>query len=258
MPKKRLIYTLLYDEGYFVQSRNFRRQRVGDLGWLADIYGFSNIAQSVDELVLLNVSTNADWNGRFIEACSKIAERFFAPIAVGGGIRTLSQARQAIEIGAEKVVVNSMLDWENVSVLEEIAATYGRQAVVGSIDLKRDSAGGYGAYVGGGRQLASRSAAQHVARASKLSIGELMIGSIDQDGTGMGLDLATLDLVPETTGLPIVLCGGAGNQSHLFAALEHPRVDGVATANLLNFVGDGLARARQWLREENRVDLAHW
>lgn len=255
MAKKRLIFALLFEDGYFIQSRNFRRQRVGDVHWLKESYGFQPLAEAVDELFLFDISESADSKPSFIDACEYIASEFFAPIAVGGRIDSLDTARQAVSIGAEKVVVNTALE-RDPGLIEKLAEVYGQQAIVASVDV-RCVDGEYRAYVTDGSEEVPRSAIDHLEYVTSLPVGEILLSSIDRDGTGMGLDMDLLDLVPRDVQKPLVLMGGAGSFQHLVEPLSSPRLSGAATANLFNFVGDGLQRARAQLLESG-VPLARW
>ena len=244
MKKKRLIFSLFYEDGHFVQSRNFRRQRVGDVSWLRQTYGFSTISTSVDELIIVDISSNHSKSSQqqFLKDAATIAEMFFAPIAIGGNVVSLDDARRALAIGAEKIVVNTAL-FKSPDQVAEIVNALGSQAVVGSVDLRRQE-DSYAAYVCNGTEVVPFEVSSYLQGVIDLGVGELLLGSIDKDGTGMGFDLNILDLVPTSCEVPIVMMGGAGTVDHLKVPLALPSVDGVATGNLFNFVGNGLPDAR--------------
>ena len=124
MLKKRIIFTLLYDQGTFVLSRNFRLQKVGDLRWLKENYDFSRVAFSIDELIILDVSRGDRDEEKFREHVGSLSEECFIPIAAGGGIRNVEQARQLLYSGADKIVVNSLLS-NDEDVIQEIAFEFG-------------------------------------------------------------------------------------------------------------------------------------
>ena len=123
MLKKRVIFTLLYDNGYFMLSRNFRLQKVGDLQWLKKNYNFSHIAFSIDELIILDVTRGERNEEKFHDHVRSLNEECFIPIAAGGGIRTLEQARRLLRSGADKVVINTLLA-ENSSVITKISKEF--------------------------------------------------------------------------------------------------------------------------------------
>jgi len=244
MKNQRLIFVLFYEDGYFIQSRNFRRQRVGDIDWLKSTYGFANIANAVDELIILDLSQNSSRasRNRFLFDAATIGERFFAPIAVGGGINSLDDALAALRIGAEKIVINSALSI-HPEMVKEISDSLGSQAIIGSVDFRLIH-NQYTAYISNGSDALDIPITEYLVDILHLGVGELLINSIDRDGTGMGLDLGILDKLPEGCVAPVVLMGGAGTAEHLSEGLANPKVDGVATGNLFNFVGDGLPTAR--------------
>jgi cyclase len=251
--KKRLIFTLLYEKGSFVLSRNFRTQKIGDIQWLNLNYNFVEAAQYVDELVLINVSRDSDYDEHFRENLSILLRGVFAPVTAGGGIRSHEDAEKLFAAGADKILVNSALH-HNPSLVKSLAAVYGQQAVVGSLDIRRSEdelevlsdkgttpqlVEGFKELVGGGH------------------VGEVYVNSIDRDGTGQGMDLGIVQIMGESSPVPIILAGGAGKPGHLADAIASPLVSAVATANLLNFVGDGLRKAREAIRAGG-IDLARW
>lgn len=256
MLKKRLIFTLLYDRGFFMLSRNFRLQKVGDLAWLQKNYNFSRIAFSIDELIVLDVSRGERDIGLFCECLKSITEGCFAPIAAGGGIRTLEHARTLLRSGADKVVINTPL-FDSQALVGELAAEFGQQCVVASMDVKRSAQGDYQVWADNGSRCVEGSLAERFDNVSHTTVGELYLNSMDRDGTGQGYDLNMLEHLPESMPMPLILAGGAGNFHHLAEGLSENRVDAVATAHLFNFVGDGLEVSRARLHEKG-FDLAQW
>ena len=255
MVKRRLIFTLLYSDGHFMLSRNFRLQQVGDVDWLHRNYGFSGIATSIDELIILDVSRCDRDTGRFCEHALAVSRDCFMPLSLGGGIRSLDQARHLVDQGAEKLVVNTLVH-EAPERIRELAATYGRQCIVASIDYRATEAG-YSVFVENGSTPVAGDLAAAVRAALDAGAGEIYLNSIDRDGTGQGYWMAALEAIGPGVDVPIIMAGGAGNHRHLLEGIRAPRVDAVATANLFNFVGDGLPRARAELLEAG-VPLAEW
>ncbi len=256
MLKKRIIFTLLYDNGSFMLSRNFRLQKVGTIDWLHKNYNFSHIAFYIDELIVLDVSRSERNIERFTNVLKTLAKGCFAPIAAGGGIRKLSDARQLLRSGADKVVLNSAL-FDDPKFVTELAQEFGQQCVVGSIDIKRGDDENYHIFTHNGMNLMHEQVGDLLGQLPEKSIGELYLNSINQDGTGQGYDLKLLDLIPQKLNFPTILAGGAGHSGHLVNGLLDERVDAVATAHLFNFVGDGLKKARDSVRLQD-VDLAKW
>ena len=243
MLTKRLIFTLLYDGGSFMLSRNFRLQKIGDLDWLEENYGFSTVGYAIDELVVIDVSRQNRNTPQFCEDLKRLTRDCFAPITAGGGIRTLEHVHQLLRSGADKVVVNTALH-DQPELVEEIAAELGRQCIVASIDVQKIN-GVYQVFKNNGTVKFGESLDHILLKCAGLPIGEIHIESIDRDGTGNGLDLEILEFIKHVKDVPLILMGGIGNADHIIAGLKDNRVDAVATGNLLNFMGDGLARARE-------------
>jgi len=256
MVKKRLIFTLLYNKGNFVLSRNFRLQKVGNLRWLQKNYDFSKISFSIDELVVLDVTRGERDTDAFCQALQKLTEGCFVPIAAGGGITSMEHAQALFRSGADKIVVNTHVH-EDSGLISEIAKDYGQQSLIASMDVKKSADGSYVAHVDSGERPLNGPVSDWIAKALQAPVGELYLNSMVQDGTGQGYDLSMLDHLPDKVEKPIILAGGAGNSSHLAEGLADSRVDAVATAHLFNFVGDGLKNARLSLIEGG-VDIPVW
>ena len=256
MLRKRLIFTLLYDRGQFVLSRNFRLQQVGDLSWLVCNYNFSKITFCIDELIVLDVSRSNRDSEAFCQMLRDLSRRCFAPISAGGGVRSVEGAKALLRSGADKVVVNSAL-FDSPQLLQELVEEFGQQCVVGSIDLKRAQNGSYFICVDNGTRLLEAPTTAALEPLSRGLVGEIYLNSMDRDGTGQGYDLDLLTALPLGWPTPVILAGGVGNSQHLMAGLQNPRVDAVATAHLFNFVCDGLANARSNIVAKG-ISLAHW
>jgi len=246
MVKKRIIFTLLYDgEGYFVLSRNFRLQKIGDLHWLKKQYNFAKVSFFIDELIILDVSRKTRSLESIANVLQVISKECFIPISVGGGIYSVDQARELFRSGADKVVINSCLLDETTTMVSDLAEEFGSQSILGCLDLKRHTAEDrYDIFIGNGSEKTEISITDAFSYLAEVGIGELYLNSIDRDGTGTGLDFEMLNLLPKEWPIPIILSGGIGNRDHFVKGLRHDLVDAVATANLLNFVGDGLRDAR--------------
>ncbi len=256
MLKKRILFTLLYDNGQFMLSRNFRLQKVGNLAWLQKNYNFSQISFFIDELIVLDVTRGERKPAVFCETLKALTEGCFVPIAAGGGIRSVEQARRLLRSGADKVVVNTPI-FSQPALLREMVQEFGQQCVVGSLDLKRTQGDKYEILIESGTRALNGVATEELQRLSDGEVGEWYLNSVDRDGTGQGYDLALLDQLPVDWSVPVILAGGAGNASHIAAGLADSRVDAVATAHLFNFVGDGLKQARSTLLSSG-VELASW
>lgn len=246
MLKKRLIFTLLFSDGYFMLSRNFRLQRIGDLEWLQRNYVFSNISEAIDELIVLNVSRNDAQKDTFSKMLSSLTQECFIPIAAGGWVRDIRDAHRLLQSGADKVVVNTPVFSES-DLIPQLAREFGSQCIVAAVDLSRNNVGSVEVRVDGGQRTLPETASDWLAVVQGKPIGDLYLNSIDRDGTGQGYDMSLLNELPLDSRIPVILAGGAGNANHLEIGLRDRRVDAVATAHLLNFLGDGLHKARERL-----------
>jgi len=256
MLKKRIIFTLLYNSGKFVLSRNFRLQNVGDINWLHNNYNFSKVAFFIDELIIINVTRGHNDFDNFCTTVKKITSKCFLPIAAGGWVSNLDQVKKLLRSGADKVIINSSLFYKQ-NFVKEIATNFGQQCIVGSIDLKKCDSHKYVIVTNHTTFPKQISLANGIDVFKSKEIGEIYLNSIDQAGTGYGYDLNTLDLVPNECQIPIILAGGVGNSHHFKSGLKHNRVNAVATAHLFNFIGDGLMKARNLLLGHG-YDLANW
>jgi imidazole glycerol-phosphate synthase subunit HisF len=255
MLKNRVIFVLLYDRGNFMLSRNFRLQKVGDLNWLKKNYDFSRIAFSIDELIVLDVSRSDHNEDKFLEHVRSLSEECFIPIAAGGGIRNVKQARNLLYSGADKIVVNSLLASDKDAIIE-LASEFGQQCLIASVDAKR-SENGFRVWVENGTTVLDILLSEYLKEILSLPVGELYLNSMDRDGTGQGYEYELLDFLPISMRIPVILAGGAGKGEHLIEGLKDNRVDAVSTAHLFNFVGDGLVNARNSLYKMG-MDLAKW
>lgn len=236
-------------------SRNFRLQKVGNLRWLQKNYNFSQIAFSIDELIILDVSRGERDEENFCDHVRSLTEECFVPIAAGGGIRSLEQARKLLRSGADKVVINSLVA-SAPDVIEEISAEFGSQCVVAAVDVKQED-DSYFVWTENGSVQQETTLGDWLEVLVRLPVGELYLNSINRDGTGQGFHKELLEYLPSPMLIPVILSGGAGNHFHLAEGLNYDQVDAVATAHLFNFVGDGLAMARKSLLAE-KYDLAVW
>lgn len=248
MRKKRLIFTLLYDNGNYMLSRNFRLQKVGDAQWINQNYNFKNISFAIDELVIIDVTREKRHQEKFIESFSKIINNVFVPISIGGGITNFQEAKNLFLAGADKIVVNSLLE-EKPQIIHQIRDEYGSQAIVASVDFKQEN-NNYLCYNHNGQKLINCSAIDYIHYLEELKVGELYLNSIDKDGTGQGYDVNFYYML-EKVRLPIIAAGGAGKTVHFEECLDLEFVDAVATANLFNFIGNALPTSRKELLTNN-------
>jgi len=255
MLRKRIIFTLIYNQGGFMQSRNFRLQRVGNVNWLERNYKFRQISFSLDELIILNASRGNKEMASFAAVVSELAENVYIPVAAGGGIRCMEDAEILFTNGADKIVLNTLL-YENPELVKEIVKRYGSQSVVASVDYKKTNHG-IEVFIRDGQWKVPSSLEEYIHYLCLLDIGEIYLNSMDQDGTGFGYDLTTINNITSHIQVPLIIAGGAGNEKHLLEGLKVEGVNAVATANLFNFMGNGLPNARKRLIEYGE-NLAKW
>lgn len=245
MLKKRLIFTLLYKNGFFCLSRNFRLQEVGDVNWLLKSFNFASLSEAVDELIILNVGSSNVLSLEFINSINLIQENFFVPMTIGGGIQSGKEASKLFRLGADKISLNLAFYYCH-DLCKEIVSDFGSQALVASIDYRFNSEKSkfYAVSRAGTSNESEYEFFAHIDDVQRLGCGELLLRSIQRDGTGMGLDLSWINQANYRLRVPLILSGGIGKAEHILEGLFQPQIDAVATANLLNFIGDGLTQAR--------------
>ena len=255
MLRKRIIFTLIYSDGFFNQSRNFRLQKVGNIDWLEKHYKFQNLSFSLDELIVLNASRENKTIEQFSVVLNRLVDDVFIPIAAGGGIRTMQDAEILFANGADKIVINTAL-YKNKGFIKELIKHYGSQSIIGSIDYKAVD-NELRVFIENGSEELPFTLLEYIQSIEDLKVGELYLNSIDMDGTGFGYDIDTINLVSDFISIPIILAGGAGNAKHFIGGLEINSISAVATANLFNFIGDGLPKARENTLKRG-LNLAQW
>jgi imidazole glycerol-phosphate synthase subunit HisF len=252
---RRVIFTLLYDRGQFMLSRNFRLQAVGTIDWLFNNYDFAEVSRGLDELMILDVSRGARDPAKFGAIVTHIAGLCFIPMTVGGGITSESIAEQYMRSGADKLLVNSAFQ-SNPQLCRALADHYGRQCIVAGVDYRR-TANSRVVFTDRGSTEASPELSAWVDHIEANGAGEILFQSMDQDGTGMGLDLRVVDELRRRPDLPCILMGGVGKPDHIIGGLKHSTVDAVATANLFNFIGSAFLTVRERMVQAG-IDVPKW
>lgn len=255
MLRDRLIFGLIYNAGAFMQSRNFRLQKVGDINWLERNYKFQKISFSLDELIVVDATKENKDIKKFSETVKRLVNDVFIPVAAGGGIRQLEDAELLFNNGADKVILNSTL-YETPELAKSIIEKYGAQSLVASVDYKLVDDVPV-VYIHDGTVSLPIPFGEYLTFLQELGVGEILLNSIQQDGTGFGYDLSTIQEYGESISVPLLIMGGAGNERHLLDGLKHDGVSAVVTANLFNFIGNGLPNARKYMLENN-ANLARW
>jgi cyclase len=228
---KRVIPCLDVDAGRVVKGTNFVGLRdAGDPVELAERYD----AEGADELVFLDITASHERRETIVELARRTADNVFIPFTIGGGIRSVADAQAVLDAGADKVSVNSAA-LRRPELLDELADTFGAQCVVIAIDAKRE-AEAWGVYVNGGRQRVEGRDALHWAReATRRGAGEVLLTSMDRDGTTDGYDLELTQAVAGAVGVPVIASGGAGRLEHLSEAVSEGGADAVLCASIFHF-----------------------
>ena len=248
-----MIFTLLYDDGNFVLSRNFNRQKIGDNKWLDINYNFGSIHRYIDELILLNISNVRDKLNKknFIKSLKDISKNCFVPITAGGGIVSIKDAKELLDNGADKISINTKLYDKNF--IKKLAQKFGRQCIVGSLDFKKDEKKKYNLLINNGKKKIDTSIKNYIKHMESKIIGEILLNSIDKDGTGNGLDFEILKFFKDVK-IPIIFQGGVGNSKHFAEGLKNKNIQAVSTANILNFIDEGLKYAREQILQQ-RINI---
>lgn len=203
-------------------------------------------ADGADELVFLDISASPEARRTTLEMVGRVAETIFIPFTVGGGIRSVADAGAALRAGADKISVNTAAVREP-ALVSRLAESFGSQCVVAAVDVKRVE-GRFTVMVNGGREPTGLEGVEWSRRLETLGAGEILLTSMDRDGTGQGYDLPLLEAVSGAVGIPVIASGGAGSLSHLAEALE-AGAHGVLAATIFHFKDSSLPKARAYLRE---------
>jgi imidazole glycerol-phosphate synthase subunit HisF len=203
-------------------------------------------AEGADELVFLDISASPDARRTTLEMVGRVAGAIFIPFTVGGGIRSVGDAGAALRAGADKVSVNTAAV-RDPSLVSRLAESFGTQCVVAAVDVRRVGER-FAVVVNGGREETPLDALDWVRRLESLGAGEILLTSMDRDGTGSGYDLSLVRAVSSAVTLPVIASGGAGNLEHLAEAFE-AGAHGVLAATIFHFQGSSLPQARAFLRE---------
>lgn len=245
MYAKRIIPCLDLKNGRVVKGTNFVNLRdAGDPVEAAVEYD----RQNADELVLLDITASSDARGIMTDIVSRVANSIFIPFTVGGGIRTVEDFTAILRAGADKVAVNSAA-LKNLQIIEEAAYKFGSQCVVVAMDAKRRPGGGWTLYLNGGRIDTGVDAVMWAKKAEQLGAGEILLTSMDCDGTKAGYDLELTRVVSESVGIPVIASGGAGRLEHFRDAFTAGRADAVLAASLFHFREIMIPQLKDYLAE---------
>ncbi|MBQ4464040.1 MAG: imidazole glycerol phosphate synthase subunit HisF [Eubacterium sp.] len=248
---KRIIPCLDVNKGRVVKGVNF--VNLIDAGDPVEV-GAAYDKEGADELVFLDITASSDARDIRADMVRRVAERVFIPFTVGGGIRSVDDFRMILREGADKVSVNSAAI-DNPELISEAADKFGSQCVVVAIDAKRrEGADGWTIYKNGGRLDMGIDAIEWAMRAEKLGAGEILLTSMDCDGTKAGYDIELTRTVSENVHIPVIASGGAGTKEHFYEALTDGKADAVLAASLFHFRELGIMELKEYLADKG-VDV---
>ncbi len=239
---KRIIACLDVRDGAVVKGVNFEGLRnAGDPAALARRYN----TDGIDEIVILDVTATLEARQARANTIAAVAREIFLPLAVGGGIRTEDDAAAAIDAGADKVSLNTAA-LDNPALITALAKRYGSQAVVVAIDAKRHG-GGFAVFARSGRSAANRDAVEWARQATSMGAGEILLTSIDRDGTKTGFDCDMTAAVSDAVNIPVIASGGAGSFDHFAEVFTTGRADAALAASIFHFNEHSVSELKQFL-----------
>lgn len=246
MHTKRVIPCLDVKDGRVVKGINFvNLQDAGDPAQVAAAYD----KEGADEVVFLDIMASADSRDTQLQWVRQVAANVFIPFTVGGGIQTVEDFRAILREGADKISVNSAAIM-NPALVSEAADKFGSQCVVVAIDAKkRPDGSGWNIYKNGGRIDMGMDAVEWAVKVEKLGAGEILLTSMDGDGTKAGYDIALTKAVAEAVDIPVIASGGAGKLEHFYEALQEAKAEAVLAASLFHYKELEIRQVKEYLRD---------
>ena len=244
---KRIIPCLDVNNGRVVKGVNFvNLQDAGDPVEIAKAYDKAG----ADEVVFLDITASSDNRGTVVDMVRKVAANVFIPFTVGGGIRTVDDFKMLLREGADKISINSSAI-NNPQLISDAAYKFGSQCVVVAIDAKRREDGsGWNIYKNGGRIYVGIDAVEWASRVEKLGAGEILLTSMDCDGTKAGYDLELTRAIAETVHIPVIASGGAGTLEHFYDALTEGKADAALAASLFHYKELEIREVKKYLADK--------
>jgi cyclase len=241
---KRIIACMDVRNGQVVKGVQFQQLRhAGDPGELAERYN----VEGIDEVVILDITATLETRRALRDTISAVAHRIFLPLTVGGGIRSEDDAAAAVDAGADKVSLNTAA-LKNPELITTLARRYGSQAVIVAIDAKRRG-DGFAVYVRSGTSDAARDAVEWAREAESRGAGEILLTSMDRDGTRAGFDCEMTAAVANAVNIPVIASGGAGGLDHFYDVFTRGRADAALAASIFHFADTGVSELKHYLRE---------
>lgn len=248
MHTKRIIPCLDVHGGRVVKGVNFvNLQDAGDPVEIAEAYDKAG----ADELVFLDITASSDARNTVVDMVRKVAEKVFIPFTVGGGIRSVDDFKALLREGADKISINSSAI-NNPALISQAADKFGSQCVVVAIDAKKRADGsGWNIYKNGGRVDVGMDAVEWAMKANELGAGEILLTSMDCDGTKAGYDIELTRTISENVSIPVIASGGAGELSHFYDALTEGKADAALAASLFHFNELSVEQVKRYLRQRD-------
>jgi len=252
MLAKRVIPCLDVHDGQVTRGVQFGKAEAGELRNVGDPVELAlrYNEQGADELVFFDITASAHGRTTMVAVVERVAEQCFMPLTVGGGIRTVDDMQTLLRAGADKVSINSAA-LDSPDLIQAGAEKFGSQCIVVSIDARRVAPGQWSVFSRGGRKPTGLDAVEWARRAVELGAGEIVLNSIDADGTRAGFDLVITRRVSEAVGVPVVASGGAGRLEHLSEVLLEGRADAVLAASIFHFGECTVQEVKKFLAKQN-------
>jgi imidazole glycerol-phosphate synthase subunit HisF len=245
MLAKRIIPCLDIKDGRVVKGINF--VNLIDAGDPVE-NGLFYDREGADELVFLDITASSDNRAIILDMVKRVAETVHIPFCVGGGIRTVADGRKLLENGADKVSINSAAI-RNPEIISEAAQLFGSQCIVVAIDAKARATGGWSVYIDGGRIDTGIDAVEWAKKAAALGAGEILLTSMDRDGTKIGYDIPLTSTISDAVSIPVIASGGVGSIEHLYEGLTDGKADAVLAASIFHFREITIADAKKYLSQ---------
>ena len=244
MLAKRIIPCLDVNAGRVVKGVNFVELRdAGDPVEIARRYD----EQGADEITFLDITASSDARDIILHVVEQVAEQVFIPLTVGGGVRTVDDVRRLLNAGADKVSINTAAV-NNPQVVAEAAGKVGSQCIVVAIDAKQTSPGKWEVFTHGGRNNTGLDAVEWALKVAELGAGEILLTSMDRDGTKIGFDLGLTRAVSDAVAIPVIASGGVGTLEHLAEGVAEGRADAVLAASIFHFGQHTVREAKELMR----------